>query len=83
MKENLPNDPCILCLVRPCCDDPCRIMLEYMTQVYDLAESDPNHPILDRFHKNLRDGILDYVERRRDLDKQIKNKMKELEKESP
>ena len=72
MKDDLPDDPCILCLVRACCDDPCWIMLKYMTQVYDLAESDPNHQILDRFHKNLRDGILDYVAKRKDLNERIR-----------
>lgn len=71
MSSDIPNDPCYLCLVLACCNDPCSILINYMHKVYDLVESDPTHPILDRFPKELQRGILDYVGKRKEIEDQI------------
>jgi hypothetical protein len=77
LESDLPKDPCYLCLVAACCDEPCSILTDYMSEVYDLAESDLNHPILDRFPKYLKESIIDFVKSRKDIDDQYEKLNKE------
>jgi len=44
-----------------------------MNAIYELAESDPNHKVLDRFPKYLKESILDFVEKKKELDKRAKD----------
>jgi hypothetical protein len=61
MNDPMPDDPCFLCLVRACCKYPCDNLRAYMIKVCELVESDLDHPVLDRFPKNLQDRIKSYI----------------------
>jgi hypothetical protein len=67
ISNDIPDDPCKLCLVIACCQDPCPLLVNYMGVVYNLADSDPNHPILDRFPDDLKESILLFVKKREEV----------------
>jgi len=42
------EDPCIECLVRPCCKIPCSVVRKFILAVLELEIENPHHRAVDR-----------------------------------
>lgn len=78
-KSDIPKDPCYLCLVTSCCNEPCSLLMDYMNAVYDLVESDLTHPVLDQFPRYLQESIVDFVKKKKELENKYKKSHKKGE----